>query len=79
MELVLEQGFTQRLLHELLACVSLLPVWEPHLINNFIDVVDNPLNNDRRVSSLGAFEELRKRSLALVLVLFRLNCTLSGD
>jgi hypothetical protein len=49
MELVLEERATKRSLDLALACSGLLPTVEPNDSHDVIDVVDDALDDDRRL------------------------------
>ena len=65
-QLVLEERLAQCLLDLALAGVRRLPAVEAHRPNDLVDVVDDALDDDRRVIVLGFLEQLGQRGLAAV-------------
>src|ERR1700686_4465983 len=68
MQLVSQEGPSERLLHRSLALVGLLPLGEPHLLDDAVDVVDDPLDDDWGALVACALEEFSERCLAEVLL-----------
>src|SRR5690606_10991725 len=75
MELVLEEGSTQRGLHFSLTSVGALPPIESHDPNDLVDVVDHPLHHDRRLIVPCLLEQLRQGGLAQFFFRYRFTCT----
>lgn len=78
-QFVLEQGLPQRHLHLALAGMVVLPPVKPHVADDLVDVVDDPLDDDRGLVVLGFLEQPGQSRLAKFLVCNGLGRLLSGD
>src|SRR5690554_3114553 len=71
MQFVLEKCLAQRLFDLALASLRALPTRKTHQSNNLIDVRDDTLDHDRRLSGFYLIEQLSQCRLATILILFR--------
>jgi hypothetical protein len=68
MQLVFEQGLSERHLDLPLAGVGVLPAVEADVADDLVNVVDDALDHDRRLGVLRLFEQLRQRGFPQRLV-----------
>src|SRR3972149_8506404 len=78
-QLVLEQGPAQFLLHQPLALRGVLPVWETNLLHDVVDVGDDPFDDDVRIAVSGLCEDFGERLSCPVAFFFRIGFLLRRD
>ena len=55
----------------------MLPVWKSHLLHDFINVRDDPLDDDMGILAFGFFKQFRQGFLCTVPLLHRIDILLS--